>query len=496
MLPEYRVELLNISKSFGGIHALKEVTLKSRPGEIHALVGENGAGKSTLMKILSGAYQKESGMIRIDGKEVDINNPQNGRKAGIGIIYQEFSLVPELSVAENIYLHTLGGKNVFIKWQEMNRKAGQLISSLGFSIAPRSKVRDLSIADQQVVEIAKALSENVRVLVLDEPTAVLAPPETRLLFEVLKKLKNNGVTIIYISHRLEEVFTIADVVTVLKDGTASETMPVFQTSQEEVIRMMIGRKLNVFYPRREVTPGKEIFRAENICNGKKVRNVSFSVREGEVLGITGLVGSGRTETIRAIFSADKKESGTIRYDEAEIKINSIPEAIRSGFGFVPEDRKTQGVILPLSIKENISITCFDHISGKSGFIRRKTEKSHTLQLIEKLAIKAKGPDVPVSELSGGNQQKVVLAKWMGIGCKILFFDEPTRGVDVGGKVEIYRLINELAATGKCIVLISSEINEVIGMCDRVLVMKDGMVKGILRKEEFSEENILKMAVGQ
>ncbi len=495
MLPAYRFELINISKSFGGIHALQDVTLKGKPGEIHALVGENGAGKSTLVKILSGACQRNSGTIKIDGVEVDINTPLNGRKAGIGIIYQEFSLVPELSVSENIFLHTLSEKGSFIKWREINSKAEKLIGSLGFNINPRDKVSDLSIASQQVVEIAKALSENVKVLILDEPTAVLTPNETILLFEIIRKLKQRGVSIIYISHRLEEVFDIADSITVIKDGRISGSSPISRINKDDVIKLMIGRKLDVFYPKRDKIPGKEIFRAENICIKGKVNNVGFSVREGEVLGITGLVGSGRSETVRAIFSADKKERGSLYFDEAEIKINTPSEAVRAGIGLVPEDRKTQGLILSLSIKNNISITTLDNLSNRLGIIRRSIEKRNITQLIQKLAIKTESPEKAVSDLSGGNQQKVVLAKWLAAGCKLLLLDEPTRGVDVGAKLEIYNLINELVDKGLIIVMISSDITEVIGMSDRILVMKQGEVKGILEKNEFSEENILRMSVG-
>lgn len=494
MLPEYRVEFLKVTKTFGGINALQEVTLKGKPGEIHALVGENGAGKSTLVKILSGAYQKDSGIIKIDGVEVEIKSPLEGRKAGIGIIYQEFSLVPDLSVSENIYLYTLSEKKIFIKWQNINRNAKELIDSLGFIIDPLDKVRDLSINNQQVVEIAKALSENVKVLILDEPTSVLAPHETSRLFEVLKKLKQKGVTIFYITHRLEEIFKIADVVTVLRDGMVTGTYPLSKINLEDIIKMMIGRKLNAFYPERQIIHGKEIFKVENICSGDKVKKVSFSVREGEVLGITGLVGSGRTETVRAIFSADKKESGRIFLNDAELKIESPSDALKSGLGLVPEDRKTQGIILPLSIKNNISISILDKLSDRLGFIKKTKEKKNSLQFIDNLAIKAKNSEIIVSDLSGGNQQKVVLAKWLSLNCKVLMLDEPTRGVDVGAKVEIYNIINELAGKGMGIVLISSEMMEVIGVCDRILVLKDGEVSGLLEKKDFSEENILRMAI--
>jgi len=495
MLPEYRVELLNITKTFGGINALQGVSLRSKPGEIHALVGENGAGKSTLVKILSGACQRDRGTIKIDGNEVEISNPQNGRKAGIGIIYQEFSLVPDLSVSENIFLHTLGEKKIFVRWQEINRSAKELTDNLGFIIDPRDKIRDLSIASQQVVEIAKALSENVKVLILDEPTSVLAPHETSRLFEVLRKLKQQGVTIIYITHRLEEVFRIADLITILRDGSVTGNYPVSQITQEDIIKHMIGRKINAFYPERKTSPGKEIFRVQGICTRDKVKNISFSVREGEVLGITGLVGSGRTETVMAIFAADKKESGRIYLHDNELKLKSTTDALRSGLGLVPEDRKNQGIILSLSIEKNISISILNKLSDRLGFIRRYSERKNALEYMKNLSIKASGPETITSDLSGGNQQKVVLAKWLSVNCSVLLLDEPTRGVDVGAKVEIYNIINALAAKGLSIVLVSSEMMEVIGICDRILVIKDGEIRGELGRKDFSEENILKMTVG-
>ena len=493
-MSEYRVEMTNITKSFGGVHALKDVSFKVRPGEIHALVGENGAGKSTLMKILSGAYRKDRGKIKIDGKEVNVTNPHLGRKLGIAIIYQEFALAPDLTVAENIYLDHLGGKKGLIHWSKLYRDAGQLIKSIGFDINPRSIVRDLTVAYQQVVEITKALSEKAKILILDEPTAVLAPRETEHLFEVLRKLKQQNVSVIYISHRLDEIFKIADIVTVIKDGAVTGTVNPADVSTDDVISMMIGRKLTAMFPKRDCKIGEEIFRVENINRGKEVRNVSFSVRAGEVLGAAGLVGAGRTETMRAIFGADPKDTGKITLDSRPLRINSPTDAVRAGIGFLPEDRKEQGTILSMSIRKNVTMPSLWSKFERFGFIKQAEEKKTTQELIEKLAIKTNSTETDVTDLSGGNQQKVVLAKWLGTNCRVIILDEPTRGVDVGAKVEIYNLINELAAAGLGLIVISSEMMEVIGICDRVLVMRDGRIQGVLEKDQLTEENIMTLAI--
>ena len=493
-MSEYRVEMINITKSFGGVHALKDVSFNVRPGQIHALVGENGAGKSTLMKILSGAYAKDSGNIRIDGEEVNITNPHMGRKSGIAIIYQEFALAPDLTVAENIYLDHLGSRKGFINWSRLYRDAGEVIKSVGFDINPRSKVGDLTVAYRQVVEITKALSENAKILILDEPTAVLAPRETEQLFEVLKKLKQQGVSIIYISHRLDEIFRIADIVTVIKDGAVTGTVNPADVNTDDIISMMIGRKLTAMFPKRDSAIGEEIFGVENLTRGKEVRNVSFSVRAGEVLGVAGLVGAGRTETMRAIFGADPKDAGRITLDGRPLRINSPTDAVKAGIGFLPEDRKEQGTIGSMSIRKNVTMPSLWSKFERLGFIKQTEEKKTTRDLIEKLAIKTNSTETDVSDLSGGNQQKVVLAKWLGTDCRVIILDEPTRGVDVGAKVEIYNLINELAAAGLAIIVISSEMMEVIGICDRALVMREGRIQGVLEKDELTEENIMTLAI--
>ncbi|HDY89730.1 MAG TPA: sugar ABC transporter ATP-binding protein [bacterium] len=491
----HRVELLNISKSFGGISALKNVTLKVSPGEIHALIGENGAGKSTLMKILAGACSKDSGKILIDGSEVDIRNTHDSKKHGIGIIYQEFSLVPALSVAENLFLNQLSAHGIWIRRESIKKKAESLIRSLGFNINPSTQVGKLSIAHQQIVEITKALSEKVSILILDEPSAVIGPHEIEKLFDTLNRLKKEGVAIIYISHHLSEIFRIADRVSVLKDGISSDTLIVSETDEDAIIKLMLGRSLDDMYPARESVHREEMLKAVDISMGDKLEEVSLSVRAGEVLGIAGLVGSGRTETARAIFAADKKNKGELSLSEKRLHLRSPSDAVKAGIGMIPEDRKQHGIILSLSIKQNISLSDLDSVTNRLGFIKRKKEQDNAQELIGKLSIKARNENAQVFTLSGGNQQKVVLAKWINRKCKVMIIDEPTRGVDIGAKVEIYHLINELSRKGVAILVISSDSAELMGICDRILVMRKGRVVGEINRKDFSEEEILRISIG-
>jgi ribose transport system ATP-binding protein len=495
---EYRLEMTGISKSFGVVSVLENVNLKVKPGEIHALLGENGAGKSTLVKILSGVHQKDSGKVVLDGEEISPKNTHDGQVLGISVVYQELSLVNDLSVAENIYLHKLGASKFWMNWKQIIKDAQELIDSLGFDIDASATVRNLSIVQKQVVEIAKAISEDTKVLVLDEPTTVFDPTDTKKLFENLFKLKAKGISIIYISHHLDEIFKIADSVTVLRDGVDTGSMAVKDTNTDGVIRLMIGRELKDLYPTRDVKIGMEPVLEVRGLTAKDtlVHDVSFSVRPGEVLGIAGLGGSGRTETAKLIFGAHKKKSGTLILDGKEIKTKSPVCAVGHQIGFVSEDRKEDGVFLPLSIRRNISVTNFKGISGKLGFINTDDEYKNVLGLIEKLNIKTPSSEVDVKNLSGGNQQKVALAKWLSIDSKVIFIDEPTRGVDVGAKIEIYNLINEVAKKGVGVVVISSDMPEIMGISDRILVMHEGTFYGELTKEEFSEENILRYSIGE
>lgn len=496
--PEYRLEMSGISKSFGVVSVLKNVNLKVKPGEIHALIGENGAGKSTLMKILSGVHQKDAGQVFLNGEEINPKNTHDGQVLGINVVYQELSLVNDLSVAENIYLHQLGSSQFWMNWKEINTNAQALLDSLGFTIDATATVRDLSIVQKQVVEIAKALSEDTKVLVLDEPTTVFDPTDTQKLFDTLFKLKEQGIAIIYISHHLEEIFKIADTVTVLRDGADSGSTPVKDTDTDAVIHMMIGRELNDLYPVRDSEVGSTpIFEVKDLtAKNTLVHDVSFAVKPGEVLGIAGLGGSGRTETVKLIFGADKKKSGTLLLDGKEITTNSPADAVGYQIGLVSEDRKEEGVFLPLSIRKNISVTNFMAISGRFGFLNSDKETKNVQDLIEKLNIKTPSAETAVKNLSGGNQQKVALAKWLSIDSKVILIDEPTRGVDVGAKVEIYQLINEVAKKGVGVIVISSDMPEIMGISDRILVMHEGTIYGELAKENFSEENILRYAIGK
>jgi ribose transport system ATP-binding protein len=410
MSTEYKVEMVNVKKSFGGVHALKDVTFNVKYGEIHALVGENGAGKSTMMKILSGVYREDSGVIKVDGKEVTIHNPTISKELGVSIIYQELMLAPHLTVAENIFIDRLSNKTGFVNYNQLYKKAEELIEKIGFDFNPKALVGNLTVAYQQVVEIAKALSKSAKILILDEPTAVLAPSEVEKLLELLLNLKAQGVSIIYISHRLDEVFRIADRITVLKDGAVINTFLKDAVKKDDIITEMVGRKLEGLFPNRVGNLGSNILRVENLCNGNKVKNVSFSLRSGEVMGIAGLVGSGRSETVRALFGADKKDSGTIYLDEKQINISNCKDSVRHRIGFVPENRKEQGVILSMSLRKNMTMTKLKDIVRIFGIISNKKEKEIAQSLIETLRIKAWSSEMNTFNLSGGNQQKVVLAK--------------------------------------------------------------------------------------
>jgi len=485
----------NMSKSFGGIHALKDVSFSVKPGEIHCLVGENGAGKSTLMKILAGAYQMDSGTVFIEGEEVQITSPRRAIQLGIGIVYQELELADDLSVAENIFLESIG-KKAIVNWKKINREAREIVNSLGFDIDPRTITKDLSVAYKQIVEIAKVMSKDVRILIMDEPTAVLNDSEAEVMFKLLLRLKEQGVSIIYISHRLEEIFKIGDTITTLKDGEITGVNDVADMTIDKVIELMIGRELSDKYPKRNVQIGEEFIRIENFSDGNRYHNISFAVRRGEVLGLAGLVGSGRTEVVRALFGADKRRTGKIIYDGKPVNFRSTVKAVRDGIALIPESRKEQGLVPALNVKKNITLTNIKKVTNAVGIFKGKRETEIANSLRDKLRIKTDSVEANVFSLSGGNQQKVVIAKWMNADAKIIIMDEPTRGVDVGAKTEIYGLINELAAQGNAIILISSEMVELLAMCDRLLVMNEGLIKGELQKEDFSEKNIMQLIVGE
>lgn len=489
----FRVQMQGIKKSFAGIKALKGADFSLRPSEIHALVGENGAGKSTLMKILSGAYVMDEGKILIEGRPVILGTPRRGKENGIGIVYQEFELANDLTIAENIFIDRLGTRG-FVQWKKLFAEAAKVMRSLGFDIDVRLKVKDISVAYKQVVEIAKVLSANAKILILDEPTAVLTSAETEKLFETMQRLKAAGVSIVYISHRMDEIFAVCDAVTIMRDGEITGGGNTGELTVDRVVEMMIGRKLEAMYPQRASAIGKELLRVEGL-SGSVFSDIHFAVHQGEVLGIFGLVGSGRTEIVRAIFGADSRKSGRVFIEGQEAHIHSPHGATRKGLALIPENRKEQGLVLDQSIRVNITMCCSEKVTQPKGILRRKKEAELVEKLIEKLSVKAGSASHPVKSLSGGNQQKVVIAKWLATDARILIMDEPTRGVDVGAKVEIYTIMNELIAQGVGIVMVSSELNEVIGVCDRVVVVDNGRKQGELCKEDISEVSIMKLVVG-
>lgn len=496
MQQEYKLEMRNINKSFGGVKALSDVSLRVKKGEIHALLGENGAGKSTLMKILSGAYQKDSGEVLIDGNVVKIDSPKESKSNGIAVIYQELMLAPHLTVAENIFIDNMAGGSMFINWKKLRMETNKLLSSLGFDdINPNAICGELSVAYQQVVEICKNLSRDAKILVLDEPTSVLTFKETEHLFDILNHLRDQGISIIYISHRLEEIFRICDTITVLKDGTYVDTVNVKDVDKNDLVKMMVGREMVDMFPTREPKIGNVVLKAEGICCGALVKDVSFEVRAGEILGFSGLVGAGRTETMRAIFGADKMDAGKVTFLGEEVHFKNPKAAVKKKLGMLPEDRKVQGLLLEQSIRTNTTLTCMAKITDKTHcIICHKKEKAFVKDILSQIRTKYASTEDNVSSLSGGNQQKIALAKWIAANCKCIIFDEPTRGVDVGAKVEIYNVMNECAAQGVAVIMISSEMPEIIGMCDRVIVMSRGRVTGELARNELTENNMIKLAM--
>ena len=486
------VELSGIRKTFGGVRALQGVDFALAGGEVHALLGENGAGKSTLMRVLGGEYIPEAGSVRVSGEEVHFRAPSDAMAKGIAIIHQEMALATDLTVAENIFLSEIPG---VISWRDLRRRARELIDSLGFSIHPGAVVADLSVAHQQVVEIAKALSRNARVMVFDEPTAVLSVQDAERLLGIIRSLRERGVGIIYISHRLDEVFRIADRITVMKDGASVATVNRSEVEVDDVIRMMVGRSLKALFGEDVArVPGAEMLRVENLSDGSRIRDVSISLRAGEIVGLGGLVGAGRTEFVRMIFGAERAHSGRIFVQGREVSIRSPGDAVKAGIGLVPENRKEQGLVLDFPIRANATMARLGPLVNAFGFMRRAKETSVVEDLSKRLRIKAGSLAHPASSLSGGNQQKVVLAKWFHAGGRILIFDEPTRGVDVGAKTEIYSLIRSLAAEGCAVLVISSEHLELFGLCDRILVMREGKITGALLPEDFTEEKLLKLAM--
>lgn len=489
---DYVLQLQHIRKTYPGVVALNDVSLEVKKGEIHALVGENGAGKSTLIKTCSGAVVPDSGKIIVNDKEFDSMTPQLSMKNGIAVIYQEFNLVGGLSVAENVFLGRSIRKGIVIDKKAMIRETEKIFKTLNISIDPNMLVRNLSVGYQQMVEIAKAIQQDAKILIMDEPSAPLTKAEVSTMFEIIDKLKESGVSIIYISHRLDEIFRLSDRVTVLRDGTYIKTLATQDTDVDELISLMVGRELTEKFPVRENCIRDDVVLEVRNLSGNGDKNISFSIRKGEILGLGGLVGAGRTELAQMIFGAAQKTDGTIFLNGKEISPKSPRDAIDLGIALVPEDRKSQGVLLGLSIKKNINMPIYKRIS-KFSVINRKNENDVAEEYMKDIRIKAPSSQQLVKNLSGGNQQKVILGKWLAANSELIIFDEPTRGIDVGAKYEIYKLMNELVENGKTILLISSEMEELMGMSDRIIVLSEGKMTGEIEKENFNQENIMSYA---
>lgn len=489
------VTMSGITKSFGANSVLRGVDFDIQAGEVHALMGENGAGKSTLMNILTGLHQADSGKIIIDGKERAFENPKEAEENGINFIHQEMNTWPEMTVLENLFIGR-ERKTAFgwIKTKEMETLAKEVFNQLGVQVDLNRNVGTLSVGQQQMIEIAKSLLTNAEIIIMDEPTAALTEREIDVLFAIIDKLKQQNVAIIYISHRMEEIFKISDRVTVMRDGVSVSTKRTNETNNDEVVRMMVGRDLEDYYPEKYSQIGNTVFEVKNLSQEKVFKDISFQVRAGEIVGFSGLMGAGRTEVMRSIFGIDALDGGEIYLDGERITIKNPSDAIHQGIGFLTENRKEEGLILDYSIRENISLPSIDGFE-KNMVIDTKAESDFSEMLMKRLSVKAQSQEDPLTSLSGGNQQKVVLAKWVGIGSKVLILDEPTRGVDVGAKREIYQLMNELADRGVAILMVSSDLPEILGVSDRVIVIHEGKLAGELDQKEATEEKIMKLATG-
>lgn len=495
-MSDYIVEMKNITKTFPGVRALSNVNLSVKKGEVHALVGENGAGKSTLIKILTGAYQKDGGTITFDGKEVDIKNPHFSKSIGIHAVYQDITLAQHLSVGENFFLGELPMNSPFtVDWKKVYSAAGEVLKSLDLNIDPHTLVKNLPVAQQEMVAIAKALYEKSKLMIFDEPTALLTNEESEELFKIIARLKSEGIGIIYISHRLEEVFRFCDTVTILKDGNYISTMPTASTNEDDLISLMVGRKIEEMYYFEHHNSREVVLSVRKLTKSHVFRNINFDLHKGEILGMFGLIGSGRTDIVLSIFGAAKYDEGQVSFFGKPAQIKKPKDAIELGFGLVPENRRTQGLALPLSVKININLLQYKKFSRFGIAINTKHELTNAKSFIKELSIKTPTEEAIVRNLSGGNQQKVVISKWLSNKPKVMIFDEPTVGIDVGSKEEIYKLLEKLTRDGTSIIFISSYLPEVIGVSDRIVVISEGRQMGIVDRKEATEERIMKLASG-
>jgi ribose transport system ATP-binding protein len=486
------VRFRNVSKEFPGVLAVDSVDLDILPGEVHVVAGENGAGKSTLMKLLSQVERSSGGEIEISGEPVEFHGPRHAQTLGVAMVYQEFALASHLSIAENLFMGREPGRFGFVNRRAESEEAHGLLERVDLRTDPDRPVSGLTIAEMQRVEIAKALAIDAKVVIMDEPTATLAEKEIEGLFEVIRDLTSHGRAVLYISHRLDEIFRIADRVTVMRDGRVVDTLPISELDEDKLVRLMVGRDIENLYPKTEVEIGEVVLRAEGITRGNVLKDCSFDVRAGEILGFSGLVGAGRTELARAVFGADRIDSGTIVLDGQELRIRGPQNAIEAGIGYLTEDRKGEGLALQLGVDQNITLA---HLPTRFGFINLAEERRIARRRRDELNIRTPSIRRRVQVLSGGNQQKVVVARWLETRARVLFFDEPARGIDVGAKAEMFGLIEDLAKEGQAIVMISSYLPELLNMCDRILVMHEGEVAGVVPREEFSEERVMALAAG-
>lgn len=480
-----------IRKAFGPVQVLNGVDFDIRAGEVHALMGENGAGKSTLMKILTGIYRADAGEIELDGTPAVINRPTDAQQHGIAIIHQELNLLPEMTVAENFFLGRETVRGGVLRQAEMNRETERHLARLNANFSAQTLVKNLSVGQQQLVEIARALSTDARIIIMDEPTAALTEPEIQKLFDLVRALAAQGVGLVYVSHRMEEIFQICQRITVLRDGASVGTKDIAHTDFNEVVRLMVGRELTERFPPRHAQIGDIKLQVEGLGDGQRIRDVSFDIRSGEILAFAGLIGSGRTETAEALFGLSRKVSGCIRINGREVRIRNPRDAVDNKMAYVTEDRKAQGLVLDMNVRENSTLV---HLPGRA-LIDGRRERQYAQEAVRRLNIKTAGTEEAVRRLSGGNQQKVVLAKWLAELPEVLILDEPTRGVDVGGKAEIYRIIHDLAAQGVAVMMISSELPEILGVSDRVAVMHEGRLQAILNTTQTNQEEIMALASG-
>lgn len=487
------LELRGIKKSFYGNEVLHDVDFTLEAGSVHGLMGENGAGKSTLMNILIGIHKKDGGTIKIDGKEVTIESPHDAEKLGVAMIHQELSSVSEMSIAENIFLGREPVKGLFIDYKQMYKQAKELLDLLHIDLNPRRKMGTLRVADQQLVEIAKAVSHNAKIVIMDEPTSSITDREVENLYNIIRDMKLRNTGIIYISHKMDEVYTITDQITVLRDGECINTWDTEKVIPDELIRSMVGRELTEQYPTRTPKIGEPILELKNLTRTGEFEDISFTLHRGEILGLVGLVGAGRTETMQALFGITKPESGEVYLRGEKVEFKKPADAIKAGIAYVTEDRKGEGLVLPMSIAHNTTLPSMKELS-KGLFIDGKKENELVDKEVKDLRVKTVSAKLPVKMLSGGNQQKVVLAKWMLKNPDVIIFDEPTRGIDVGAKAEIYKLMNEFVEQGKGIIMISSEMPEAMGMSDRILVLSNSRISGEINKDEFDQDTIMKFAI--